>query len=97
MEPQALLEALRDLARSCGFEVRDLGPGVPRDGLEPPGQSGICRVAGRVWVLFAPADPPEARIELLARALQRHAGSTLADRYLAPAVRERLDRAPEDP
>ncbi len=96
MEPPALLDALADLARACDFEVRDLGRGAPADGIDAPSQSGVCRLAGKVWVLFAPTDPPEARIDLLARALQRHAGPALADRYLAPAVRARLERVADE-
>lgn len=89
MEPQALLDALCELARDAGLAVKRLGA-AGTEGL--PASGGVCRVRGEVWVLLGDGDPVEERIELLARALRDHAGPALEDRYLPPAVRERLER-----
>lgn len=91
MQAGELLEELTALARAAGLEVRALR-GPAGEG-EPGAASGVCRVRGRVWVLLAASDPEEERIDVLARALVRHAGELLETRWLAPALRERLDAA----
>jgi hypothetical protein len=90
VELAELLERLCELARELGLEVRELRRGADA---EPSPASGICRVRGETWVLLAAADDLERRIDVLARALQSHAGPRLEARYLPPAVRARLARA----
>ncbi len=86
MEPSAILEALLDVARDAGLEVRAVG----RDGLEPgesPPASGVVRVKGNVWVMLSSVDPVAIQLEVLAGALRDHAAEWIEDRYLPPAVR----------
>jgi hypothetical protein len=90
-----LRDALAELAREAGLDVRvtsgsrEVEPGILI-------QSGVCRVRGVWWVVLAGDDPPEAHVALLAGALRDHAADFLANRYLAPAVREALEPpAPE--
>lgn len=92
MTPEALRDALADLAREAEIDVRVLpGSGEVEPGL--PVASGACRVRGRVWVILAARDPVEEHIEVLARALRAHAGEWLEGRFLPPAVRQRLEGA----
>ncbi len=93
MTSQELRDALADLAREAGMEVRvtagarEVEPGIPV-------QSGVCRVRGAWWVVLAGDEPVEAHVELLAAALRDHAAAWLESRYLPPAVREALERPP---
>jgi hypothetical protein len=89
MEGPALLDALVALAQESGIRVRVL----PRAGLaeEPAPRSGTCRIRGEPWLLLAPGEPLEDRIEAAAEALRRHAGPLLESRWLPPAVRGRLE------
>jgi hypothetical protein len=89
MQPADLMQALLELADEVDLEVRVVRAGA--DG-EPPLSSGVCRVAGRVWVVLSSTDPADAQISVLAAALVSQAGAELEDRFLAPAVREALDR-----
>lgn len=84
-----LLEALLELARAAGLEVRVVGIRQPHD--LPPPESGVCRVRGRLWVVLSSADPVEDQLEVMAGALRDHARPYLESHYLAPAVRQRLD------
>ena len=90
MEPSQILEALLDLARDAGIEVR----GVERGGLDagesPPG-SGVVLVKGDVWVMLSEVDPVTLQLEVLAGALRAHAADTIEGRYLPPAVRALLE------
>jgi len=89
--PRELRDELAALAREAGMDVRVLrGPHELEPG--PPVQSGVCRVRGRLWVVLAAGDPLEEHIQILARALRTHAAAFLEDRFLPPAVRERLER-----
>jgi hypothetical protein len=90
MELAELYEQLTRLAREAGLAVREL---PPRGDGDPPTASGVCRLRGETWVLLAPGDSLEQRVDLLARALESHAGHALEGRYLPPAVRERLARS----
>lgn len=83
MTPEALLEALGDLARELDLEVR-------RGATGETATSGVCRLRGRVWVVLSANDPPERRIAVLAAALREHAGAACDARYLPPAVRAAL-------
>lgn len=87
METQALLDALRVLAEECDLRVEELPAQAALEGISPTA-SGLCRVRGRSWVLLAPTDPQERRIEVLAAALRELATESLRGRYLPPAVRE---------
>jgi len=95
MTDAQLLEAFLDLARELALEVRVVGSRAARSGLdsESPPASALCRVKGQLWVVLSAADPASEQIDLLARALQIHAGAALEERHLAPALRQRLDRA----
>ena len=88
VERAQLLEALVDLARSGGLEVRLAR--ASRDAELPAPRSDVCRVRDRVWVVLSGADPLDARIDVLAGAIRTHAGWLLAERYLPPALRVRL-------
>ena len=89
MQPADLMQALLDLADEVSLEVRVVRSGAEG---EPPPSSGVVRVKGRVWVVLSSVDPVDVQIEVLARALIADAGDALDDRYVAPAVREVLDR-----
>jgi hypothetical protein len=88
--PRELRDALAELAREVGMDVRvtsgsrEVEPGIPI-------QSGVCRVRGVWWVVLAGDDPVDAHVELLAGALRDHAADRLESRYLPPAVREVLE------
>ena len=87
MEPRQLLDLLVSLAEEAGIAVR-----VARGGeSELPPRSGVCRLRGRLLLVVSSAEPVEARIEAVAAALREHGGSLLEQRFLPPAVRERLD------
>jgi hypothetical protein len=91
VDDAALLQALIELARRLGIEVREL-EGAPIDDLPLPGglASGVCRLRGRLGVVLGALDPAAHRIELLANALREHSGPALDAAYLLPAVRARL-------
>ncbi len=89
MEPTELMDSLLTLARDAGLEVRTVGQGGGGD-LDTPAASGTCRVRGAVWVVISARDPIELRLEVLARALRTHASALVENRYLPPAVRERI-------
>jgi len=83
-----VLELLVGLAEEAGIAVR-----IARAGdSELPPRSGICRVRGRLLLVVSAAEPLDARIEAVVAALRAHAGEALEERFLPPAVRERLDR-----
>ncbi len=96
MEPTELLELLLALARDAGLEVRTLGRGRGGD-LDAHAVSGTCRVRGAVWVVISASDPLELRLDVLARALRTHASALVENRYLPPAVRERITGARSRP
>jgi hypothetical protein len=83
-----MLDLLVGLAEEAGIAVR-----IARGGeSELPPRSGVCRVRGRLLLVVCAAEPMEARIESVAAALREHGGGLLEERFLPPAVRERLDR-----
>ncbi len=90
MDASGLLDLLAELASEAGFRVQVLTAGATAESEFPP-SSGHCRVQGEVRVILAAQDPLEDRIEALADALRSHAGPLLESRYLAPAVRERIE------
>jgi len=90
MTEAEILEALLELADAAGMQVRVAGRGSGGSDT-PPIASGICRVRDRIWVVLSGEEPVDSQVEVLARALQSHAGSWLDERYLPPAVRARID------
>jgi hypothetical protein len=90
MEPRLVLEQLVGLAEEAGIAVR-----VARAAeSETPPRSGVCVVRGRPLLVISAAEPLEARIEAVVAALREHGGGALEERFLPPAVRERLERRP---
>lgn len=89
MEGQSLLDFLVELAQEAGVQVRVI-PRYAAEG-DPAPRSGICRIRGAPWLLLASGEPLEDRIEAAAMAVRVHARAVLEERYLPPAVRERLD------
>jgi hypothetical protein len=83
-----MLDLLVGLAEEAGIAVRIARAGES----ELPPRSGICRVRGRLLLVVAAAEPIEARIDAVAAALREHGAGLLEERFLPPAVRERLDR-----
>jgi hypothetical protein len=89
VEPSELLGRLIALAEEAGIAVR-----VARAGeSELPPRSGLCRVRGRLLLVVSAAEPLQTRIDAVAAALREHGGAALEERFLPPAVRERLERA----
>jgi hypothetical protein len=89
VEAAELAQHLVDLAEAAGFEVRSLRGSAP-GGAGETASSGVCRVRGSIWVLLDPADPVEDHISVLVAALETHAPAFLEDRYLPPALRQRI-------
>jgi hypothetical protein len=90
VEPEALRDALVELARECGVSVRVLRAGVEA---APSLASAPALVRGEPWVLLVAGDPFSAQIAALAAGLVRFARERVDSRYLAPALRAALDRA----
>ncbi len=91
MEPRQLLDVLVGLAEDAGIAVRVAKSGEGEG--DPPPQSGLCRVRGRLWLVLAAGEPIEARIDAVVDVLRSHGAAGLEARFLPPAVRERLERA----
>ena len=62
MEPSAILEALLEVAREAGLEVRAVERGEPD--LPQPG-SGVVMLKGRVFVMLSSVDSPSTWLPLL--------------------------------
>ena len=92
MEAQAILDALVEVAREAGVTVRVLPRAAAREGEPLPG-SNVCRIRGQPWLILAPGESIEDRIDAAARAVQSFGAEQAERRFLPPAVRERLDRA----
>jgi len=83
MDEEKLLEALlelRVLSQSAG--VADYSPT----------SSAACRVGDRIWVVLAPDDPILHQSKVLAQALGRYRSEMLEEAFIAPGVRDFLDR-----
>jgi hypothetical protein len=91
VERGALLDALVDLAREAGVQVRRLGAGPGEAGVAA--RSGACRIRGAPWLLLAPDDPLEDRIAAAAEALAGLGEDWREGRFLPPAVREAVEAA----
>ena len=89
MSPAEVLEALTDLCREAGIEVRRVRVG-PEASVEPAVRSGVCRVRGVLWLVLCDADGVEERIGAAADALRGYAPDFVDGRYLPPALRQRL-------
>jgi len=92
MDGEKLLEALLELASRAELEVRVLSS---QSGGAPdysPTSSAACRVGDRIWVVLAPDDPIFHQSKVLAQALGRYRADVLEDSFIAPGVREFLDR-----
>ena len=90
MEAPELRRELEQLAREAGLTVRSIR-GRPGAEGEPAAASDVCRVGGKVWIVLSAADSEEERVAVLCRALREHAAGWLDGRYLAPALRDRLE------
>jgi hypothetical protein len=87
MEGIELLDCLVGLAEQAGLPVRVLAAVDP----DLPARSGVCRVRDRHLVLLVPGDALEDRIDVVAGALAVHRPRLLEERFLPPAVRERIE------
>jgi len=94
MEPDALLEALLELARRAELEVRILSAAGASADLAPAG-SAACRVGEKIWVVLAPDDPILHQSEVLAGALKRFRAEFLEGTFIAPGVRDFLEERRE--
>ena len=95
MQPADLMEALVALADAAGLEVRTAGSSSRGDP-ELPTASGVCRLRGTTWVVLSQGDSVDVQLDVLADALRVHASELLEERYLPPAVRQRLFGPPEE-
>jgi uncharacterized protein with GYD domain len=91
MDEQKLLEALLELASRGDLEVRVLSQSAGAADYAPT-SSAACRVGDRIWVVLAPDDPILYQAEILAQALGRYRSDVLESSFIAPGVREFLDR-----
>ncbi len=91
MDARDLLEALLELAERARLEIRVLSPSSAAGDFAPT-ESSACRVGDRVWVVLVPDDPAENQAEALARALGRYRAGFLEENFVAPGVRDFIDR-----
>jgi hypothetical protein len=91
MDPRDLLEGLLELASAAELEVRILSKQAASadNGLQ---ESAACRVGSRIWVVLSPDDPSAYQAEVLGEALSRYRSEFLEGRFMAPALRELIDR-----
>jgi hypothetical protein len=94
VQPADLMEAFIELANEAGLEVRVAGS-RSRGDPELPTASGVCRVRDATWVVLSQSDSVDVQLDVLAGALRSYASELLEERYLPPAVRERLLAADE--
>ena len=93
MEPRALLEALLELGDRAELEIRVLSTsGAPVD--HRPVESACCRVGDRIWVVLAPSDPTLHQSAVVAEALGRYRSAFLDETFVAPGVRDFIERQP---
>lgn len=91
MELPVLLEALLGLADRAKLEVRVVSAAAASREFSPT-ESAACRVGERIWVVLAPNDPPAHHARILAQALVRFRGPFLEESFVAPGVRDFLER-----
>lgn len=92
MAPRDMLEGLLELASRAELEVRTLTQAASAADFSPT-ESSACRVGERVWVVLAPDDPLPHQISVLAGALGRFRAEFLEDNFVAPGVRDFIERA----
>lgn len=91
MEARRILDVLIGLAEEAGLRVRSArGGGSGSDG-EPAPHSALCRLRGETWLLLFASDGVEEQIRVVADALRRSAPDLLEQRFLPPAVRDRIE------
>lgn len=88
MEARALLDAMVQCALAEGFVLRRLDV----SDTEPPTRSGVARLRDRTILLLVASDALEDRIDVVASALAALGAAWLDSRFLAPSVRERIER-----
>jgi hypothetical protein len=91
MDQRGLLESLLSLSDEAELEVRVLSSRAAAVELSPT-ESAACRVGDRIWVVLNPDDPEGHQAKVLASALGKFRSEFLEDRFLAPAVRDFIDR-----
>lgn len=91
MDARDLLEVLLGLADEAELEVRIMSSRAAGADLAPA-ESAACRVGTRIWVVLNPDDPTDHQAQVLAGALRRFRADFLESRFLAPAVRDFIDR-----
>ena len=89
MDARAVLDFLVGLAEEAGITVRVVPRSVAEEGA-PVARSGPCRIRGEPWLMLLPGDGLEDQIAAAIAAL-REQGDVLEERYLPPAVREKVD------
>lgn len=90
IEPEALIEALLELADRAKLEIRVLSPTSTSVEFTPT-ESATCRVGQRIWVVLAPDDPVLRQSEVLARALVRYRADFIEKSFMAPGVRDFIE------
>ena len=90
IDDRSLASALEDLARRLGIEIR-VEPVETREGGL---RGGLCTIEGRRVLIVDSGASLTERVAVLADGLCRE---DLESHYLAPAVRERLNRALGEP
>ncbi|MBJ20408.1 MAG: hypothetical protein GY910_20315 [bacterium] len=91
MEARDLLAVLLELAEAAELEVRVLSAVAKVQDFSPT-ESAACRVGARIWVVLSPDDPVDHQAEILAGALSRFRSDFLEARFVAPAVRDFIER-----
>ncbi len=91
MAPREMLEGLLELASRAELEVRTLSQAASAAEFSPT-ESSACRVGTRVWVVLAPDDPLPHQVSVLAGALGRFRAEFLEDNFVAPGVRDFIER-----
>ncbi|MCR9097651.1 MAG: hypothetical protein NXI30_25820 [bacterium] len=91
LRDEELLEGLLGLAHEAELEVRVLSAGAAA-AENAPTQSAAARVGARIWVVLAPNDPPRHQARILAETLARHRSEFLEERFVAPALRDFIER-----
>ena len=91
MNSRDLLEGLLELASAAELEVREQSQAAAAQE-NALTQSAACRVGTRIWVVLSPSDPPDHQAEVLGEALARFRSEFLEDHFMAPVLREFLER-----
>lgn len=95
MDPRALLEALLELSARAELEVR-VNSTSGAGGDFRLTESAACRVGDRIWVVLCPDDPAAHQAQVLAGALNRFRATFLEDTFMAPGIRDFLDKTSSD-